>query len=63
MKTGECPPPVAESDRKPILPVPAGRPASEWAQKAEKAREARALGQQLRQGKPVLFPSRRSLKG
>ncbi len=50
--------------KKSPLPVPDtkdGRPASQWAKRAETAVEARALGKKLRKGKRILFHSRRHL--
>lgn len=61
MKTKESQQPIPESREKPLLPPPEGRPADQWAEKAEKAQEARALGRRLRKGKRVLFGSRHQL--
>ena len=62
MATTESPQPDPESEEaKPALPPPEGRPAEEWAAKAERAREARALGRRLRKGKRLVFSSRRHL--
>ena len=61
MKTEEVPQSVPDAEEEPVLPAPEARPESQWAEKAETAREARALGQKLREGKRVLFPSRRSM--
>lgn len=57
----ESPQPVPASEDESPLPAPEGRPESEWAERAEKAQEARDLGSKLRKGKRVLFPSRRSM--
>ncbi|GEM_PF-6446732 len=66
METKQPPQPVPgdkerEKVEKPALPTPEGEPSSAWAEKAERAREARELGRRLRKGKRVLFPSRRSM--
>ena len=68
MKTQEQPPePVQEEgssmEEQPVLPPPEDRPTIDWAEKADRAREARELGRRLRRGKRVLFPSRRSMSG
>jgi hypothetical protein len=47
-------------DREPALPVPQDQSEIDWAKKASRALEARELGQKLRQGKRVLFPSMHS---
>lgn len=47
---------VQKPESQPALPMPAGQ-----AEKAELARQARALGKALRKGKRVLFASRRHL--
>lgn len=49
-------PAVRKLESQPVLPTSPGQ-----AQKAELARQARALGQALRKGKRVLFASRRHL--
>jgi len=43
----------------PALTVPEEQPAAQWAEKAQKAREARALGLRLRKGKRLVFSSPR----
>jgi hypothetical protein len=45
----------------PALPAPGDRQESKWAQKAEIAQEARALGQKIRKGKRVTFRNRWSM--
>ena len=60
MKTEESQP---DSAQEPTLPTPEGRPASEWAERAEKAKEAREEGKKLREGKPILFPTRHAMPG
>ena len=47
-----------EPRQEPLLPTPqeSAQP-QEWAEKAARAREARALGRKLRKGKRVLFSS------
>jgi hypothetical protein len=61
----QAPEPVREEsqmENEPVLPVPEDdRPAEEWADRANRAVAARELGQRLRKGKRVLFPSMRSL--
>jgi hypothetical protein len=47
---------VRKLESHPVLPMPLGQ-----AEKAELARQARALGKALRKGKRVLFASRRHL--
>jgi hypothetical protein len=59
MTTTESPQPAQESEQAQPVPPPEGRPAEEWAQKAEIAREARALGLKLRKGKRLTFSRRR----
>jgi hypothetical protein len=49
---------VRKLESQPVLPAPLG-----LAEKAELARQARALGKALRKGKRVLFASRRHLVG
>jgi hypothetical protein len=61
MTTTDSPQPAPENEETEALPPPEARPAVEWAEKAEKAQEARALGLKLRKGKPVTFRSRRHL--
>jgi hypothetical protein len=61
MTTTESPQPVPDSEEEQPLPAPEGRPAAEWAKRAEEAQEARELGLRLRKGKPVTFRSRRHL--
>jgi hypothetical protein len=56
MTTTESPAPDSGGEPE---PAPEERPPAEWAQKAEKAREARALGLKLRKGKRLTFSSRR----
>lgn len=46
---------------KPALPPPPEEHPGQLAEKAEKALEARALGQELRKGKRLLFSSRHHL--
>lgn len=52
--------PGAEESR-PVLPMPESRPAEQWAERAEKAAEARALGLKLRKGKRLVFSRRHHL--
>ncbi len=64
MKTEEQPPkPVQEEDNvkeQPVLPTPEDRPAIDWAERANRAREARDMARKLRKGKRILFPSMHS---
>jgi hypothetical protein len=60
MKRTEARQPAPDRERQ-ILPVPKGRPAAEWEERAERAREARELGKKLREGKPILFPARHEM--
>jgi len=48
--------PRGEEDH-PALSVPEEQPAAQWAEKAQKAMEARALGLRLRKGKRLMFSS------
>jgi hypothetical protein len=50
-------------ETEPALPAPEGGPAAQWAERAEKAQEARALGLKLRKGKRLVFSSRHHLTG
>jgi hypothetical protein len=51
-----------QQDEQPVLPIPQGsRPPEYWAERAEIAQEARALGLKLRRGKRLVFSSRRHL--
>jgi hypothetical protein len=60
MTSTEAQQPVPDRKRR-VLPVPEGRPAAEWEERAERAREARELGKKLREGKPILFPARHEM--
>jgi hypothetical protein len=44
-----------------VLPAPEGRPAAQWAERVQKAQEARTLGLKLRKGKRLVFGSRHHL--
>ena len=44
-----------------VLPPPDGRPAAQWAERVQTAKEARALGIKLRKGKRLVFGSRHHL--
>lgn len=59
MTTTESPEPATEDQQAQPLPPPEGSAAEGWAQKAQIAREARALGLKLRKGKRLTFSSRR----
>ncbi len=62
MKAKMFPVPAREPEEEPLLPAPGeGTQAQEWAEKAERARQARALGRKLRKGKRLLFSSRHHL--
>jgi hypothetical protein len=54
------PVPMGEEDQ-PVLVLQKEPPAGHWAEKAQKAREARALGLRLRKGKRLVFSSRHYL--
>ncbi|HUY45160.1 MAG TPA: hypothetical protein VMV92_05490 [Streptosporangiaceae bacterium] len=54
-------PQSAPGGETPALPVPEGHPAEQWASRAERALEARALGLRLRKGKRLVFSSRHHL--
>jgi len=54
------PVPTGEEDQ-PALVAPGEPLAAQWAEKAQKAREARALGLRLRKGKRLVFRSRHHL--
>jgi hypothetical protein len=56
MTTKPVPGPARNREKQPVLPPPRGQ-----AEKAETAKQARALGRTLRTGKRVLFGSRRHL--
>jgi len=64
MTTEEQPPqPVQEEDdveKQSALPAPEDRPAADWAERADRAREAREMAKKLRKGKRILFPSMHS---
>lgn len=62
METQQQPPkPVREEEEmteQAAVPIPNDdRPASEWAERAGRALEARELARKLRSGKRVLFPT------
>ena len=54
-------PVLVSEETEPAVPTPEGRPAAQWAERAEKAQEARALGLKLRKGKRLVFSSRHHL--
>lgn len=61
-QTQEPEQPVPGSEEtKPVLPPPEGRPAAQWAERVQTAKEARALGVKLRKGKRLVFSSRHHL--
>ena len=55
MDSRAVPKPDQVPQEEPILPLAEDLAAQGWAERAEKAQEARALGQKLRRGKRVLF--------
>jgi hypothetical protein len=57
METRESQATPRSGEKDPLLPLPEEIPAGQWADKAKRAQEARALGRKLRRGKRLLFSS------
>ena len=61
MKTKELPHRASRRKEAALPPPEEETPAGQWAEKAEKALEARTLGQELRKGKRLTFSRRHHL--